>query len=1258
MLEILLLSPLTIQRDGQPLKLPTRRTEALFVYLLRNPQPHARDVVATLFWDDLPQQKALGNLRVLLSNLRKHVGPHVTITRQTVAFNGDSHYRLDLADLERELTSARDEMSRDGLLAHSSATKLAQALEAYQGDLLPGFYLQGAQGFAEWLTTEREWLWTRVTAALGDLADTYLHLGDYRAGLEQAQRLTKLDPLREEGHQQLMQLWAADGQINAALAQYDRCVKILDAELGVPPKSKTVALFDHIRDGTWENPVRPISQPIPPGTPISVLSDNHSDNPAGITQAHPTIPNNLPREMTPFIGRVTELEHLKQYLLDPAYPLVTLVAEGGSGKTRLALGATRQLIRQNESGNAHALWPGGIWFVSLAALHHSHGESAGNRSGNSAGNSAAPITSAIASAIASEMGLLLHGQRPVVEQLKALLQERRCLLILDNFEQLIPPGDFILEDFAPEDFVPDVLSSATDESTAVDLLIELMEHCPQLHLLVTSRIPLDLNSEFVVRLGGLPVPEVATGVGERVEKREGEQANAAEYDSVRLFVERATRVAHELRPEQHLSEIGEICRLVSGLPLGIELAAARSGSHTPMEILLALQANFDLLTSRRRDIPPRQRSMRAVFDHSWHLLTAVEQQVLAQAACFSDGFTYEAAQKVILFAHSQLEKEKKAEEDAQHEKPAPFENNVAAILDSLVHISLLQQDGIGRYRLHTLLREYAAEKLAELSEGDDHVNGAGRWQGAAQRHSRYYLDFVQQGHINGWYTRADLAPINADLDNVRQGWRWASDHHDLVGLTSGWLGMWHFYEYSTLFQEGEESFHRALVQLQMQEPAEPAPPISDEPTLQATIVRLQVAHANFLNTLGRYKDAAALAQPATAYAKSGHDIALAARGYAVWGTGLYRQAQTNEASTILAEGLAAARAAQLPLLEAKIHRRLANTLQMGHDFARARSHYQDALALNRQHGHRPEEAEALTALGWCYQQEHDLAAAIPYLREALEIHQAIDNPHGSSMTLINLGVVYNLQQEYDKATACHQQIRRQLERFDNPYQRVLVNHSQGVIRSKLGDYESAESLYQRALVLDQQLGDPGGVAWTQNNLGLLHNHLGNYERALALHQGALQTAIDLGATTTEGLAWSRLGQDYHGLGELEEAYDAYLKAIAIQEKLGQTVWAIESKSGLAATQLALNLVEDAMSLVEEILAHLAAESFSGAREPMLLYWNCYQVLKAVSDARASEFLESANQQLTELADKIKEPQLRRSFVENVPVHRALRQELM
>ena len=216
-------------------------------------------------------------------------------------------------------------------------------------------------------------------------------------------------------------------------------------------------------------------------------------------------------------GANQSLNGLRHYLLDPAYPLVTLVGEGGAGKSRLALAAARQLLTDEPSA-----FVDGIWFVSLTTLQ--------------AGDSG--IRAAIATAIGNAMGLLFQGQRPVEQQLLTLLQKRHCLLLLDNFEQLIPQ----------------MRSRYLAQTNAIDFVVELLERLPHLQLLVTSRIPLDLNSEFVIRLTGLPVPTDEL------------PAHAATFASVRLFAERATRIAEHFDLVQILAKLPRFAGQWRGCP--------------------------------------------------------------------------------------------------------------------------------------------------------------------------------------------------------------------------------------------------------------------------------------------------------------------------------------------------------------------------------------------------------------------------------------------------------------------------------------------------------------------------------------------------------------------------------------------------------------------------------------------------------------------------------------------------------------------
>ncbi len=290
------------------------------------------------------------------------------------------------------------------------------------------------------------------------------------------------------------------------------------------------------------------------------------------------ISQNLPKALTPFIGREPEITALQQLLCDPQCSLVTIVGPGGIGKTRLAIEAARR---------SQDLFSDGVWFVSLVAL-----------------NSPAVLVPAIAEAINFRIPDPANPQA----QLLRHLCDKRALLILDNAEQLLE---------------------------GVGLFAEILNACPQVKLLVTSRERLSLLSEWVFEIQGLPVP-----ASDQVEQFES-------YSSVALFLQCAKRVqaGFELRQEERRWAL-KICQVMEGMPLGIELSAAWVGLLPCEAIAREIEHNIDFLTVSMRDLPERHHSLRATLDHSWKLLNAEEQRILSRLSVFHGSFRREAAGEI------------------------------------------------------------------------------------------------------------------------------------------------------------------------------------------------------------------------------------------------------------------------------------------------------------------------------------------------------------------------------------------------------------------------------------------------------------------------------------------------------------------------------------------------------------------------------------------------------------------------------------
>jgi predicted ATPase/class 3 adenylate cyclase len=391
-------------------------------------------------------------------------------------------------------------------------------------------------------------------------------------------------------------------------------------------------------------------------------------------RASGTISNAIPGSPNSFIGRESELEAL--HALISTTGLVTVVGPGGAGKSRITLEAGRNPIG----------FPGGAAFVDLTAVSN---------------------PALVASHVASSLALTESATRPSDEIVAMALGDLRSLLILDNCEHLV-------------DEVARFTSS-------------LLGRCPRLTVLATSREPLGIAAERILRLSGLTLPAEDTSV-----------ENGLGADSALLFVERAEAVGVGFDVAQWGSQCIEICRRLDGVPLAIELAAARTNALSPQEILDRLDDRFALLRSRSRSATGRHETLEAAIDWSYDGLAEAEKAVLRRAAAFRGGFTLDAAEEACA-------------------GPGVESGDVLDVLSSLIDKSLVTStmttEG-ARYRLLETIREYAARRLAEADETGS----------AHSRHADWYLGWArrQAGLLqSGADQLTALARLEADHQNLR-----------------------------------------------------------------------------------------------------------------------------------------------------------------------------------------------------------------------------------------------------------------------------------------------------------------------------------------------------------------------------------------------------------------------------------------------------------------------------------------------------------
>jgi DNA-binding SARP family transcriptional activator/predicted ATPase len=384
-LRLALLGKPRVYLDGVPAgKFVFNKSLALLAYLAATGRPYTREALAGLMWGEMPNENARANLRKILADLRRTVGEHVEITRQTVAFNCSALHWVDVDVFLAKLQGVRADVDTT-VLNENEVRLLTEAVELYGGDYLDGFYVRDAPDFEEWLIVQRERLHQLVVTALYTLARYYTARGTYAAGIDSTSRLLALEPWHEEFHQQMMLLRALSGQRGAALRQYEVCRQVLAKEMGAEPAPETAQLYQRIRSGE-------VALPVPPATP----------------------PNNLAAPVTPFVGREAEVAATRARLQDPKCRLLTLVGIPGAGKSRLAMQIGSDLLDA---------FPDGVYAVGLSPLI--------------AGES-------LPMAILQALGVPPVPPANFRRQLLDHLRSRHLMLVLDDLGNMPGTADFLL----------------------------------------------------------------------------------------------------------------------------------------------------------------------------------------------------------------------------------------------------------------------------------------------------------------------------------------------------------------------------------------------------------------------------------------------------------------------------------------------------------------------------------------------------------------------------------------------------------------------------------------------------------------------------------------------------------------------------------------------------------------------------------------------------------------------------------------------
>jgi predicted ATPase/class 3 adenylate cyclase len=431
-------------------------------------------------------------------------------------------------------------------------------------------------------------------------------------------------------------------------------------------------------------------------------------------------PNNLPLELTSFIGRKREIEEVRRALEESR--LVTLTGPGGTGKTRLGLQVGAELLDRFEHG---------VFFVGLAPVYD---------------------PDLLSSTIARALGVSEVGARPIMDTLKEYLRDRELLLILDNFEQI---------------------------AGAAPTLVELLKAGPRLRLLVTSRAVLHVSGEAEYQVPPLELPDYRQLPPLEV---------LSQYEAVILFIQRAQAV----RPgftvtNENAPAVAEICARLDGLPLALELAAARVRLLTPQAILARLESRLTLLTGGARDLPARQQSLRDAIGWSYDLLDEPERALFRTLSVFVGGWNLEAAE-VVCNPEGRLRVE------------------TLDALGSLADKSLIRQTetegGEPRFRMLEVIREYALERLAQEDEAEE----------IRRRHAGFFLDLAEtvEPKLTGPGQARWLDTVELEHENLRAALDWLSESGNAVMALRLGSSLWRFWQMRGFLHEARQRLTNLL----------------------------------------------------------------------------------------------------------------------------------------------------------------------------------------------------------------------------------------------------------------------------------------------------------------------------------------------------------------------------------------------------------------------------------------------------------------
>ncbi len=848
--------------------------------------------------------------------------------------------------------------------------------------------------YEDWVIIERERLYNLYLDDLQRLLEHYRDERAYDRAISCAQQILKREPLHENIVRELMRLRAAAGDRTRALEDYRHFQLRVREELGVPPLPETMALYESLRQATFTPEVSAPQVSTPQVSAPQVFVSQVSA-PQLTARPFGARPVKVPAPLTRILGRELELVAVRDLMRSSTTRLLTLTGPGGTGKTRLAQEVAQRLAQEPQA------FSDGIFYVSLSAL-----------------------TSAdfVLPAIAKVLEVPETSQRSLSEAIKDILLNKDLLLILDNFEHLL--------EAAP--LVTDLLSATAD-----------------LRVLITSREVLHVYGEHEFAVPPLPLPDLDRA-------KQSPPHELLNFAAIALFVERARAVQSDfVLAADNAAAVAEICVRLDGLPLAIELAAARSKLFTPEAMLPRLSDRLSFLIGQARDRPDRQRTLRGVIDWSYNLLSEDEKIMFARLSVFAGSFTAEAAQALDL-----------VQSDRAGAGPADVLDRLAALIDkSMLRTFNLEAAGSPpRFRMLSTLREYAQEKL--IKRGED--------EPLRVRHAHYYFTLAREGApaLRGPQQLDWMRRLEAERDNFRAALSWTLEQtpeHADVGLRLA-VALGRFWSLHGDWTEGAQWLLRSLAQQPQAKPAVRAWGLSEASEL--------------VDKLGRVSEADALAAESLAlFRELGEARGLADAMCNLAGARL-SQNDYERAEPMLLEALALYRQLDVPTGAAIALSYLGMLAKEQGHYDRAAACHAESLELNRRAGNAFGMALDLTQLSfiayWLGQYERSAELA----QQAVDLARRMNDRRGLASALDGVGAALGKLGRYAEAGHWLTESLTLYRELGNKNGQAMVLNDLAMVVAGQHDDQSARQLYLEALGLAWQIGDRRRIAFCLEGLGL------------------------------------------------------------------------------------------------------------------------------------------------------------------------------